>query len=228
MSSLLKLFQKNPITIWMRWLYFKLYWEHKYADKSLSIGYLSEIINCRFGKFNTLYPEVSLSNVTMGDFTYVAVKSRLMNTDFGKFCSIGPEVLCGLGKHPTQNFVSTHPIFFSTIKQAQISFVADSHFDECTPIKIGNDVWIGARAIIMDGITIADGAIVAAGSVVTRDVPAYAIVGGVPAKVLRYRFDEVEIKYLMEFKWWDMDIGWLRSNATKFHNIQLFLQMSIL
>jgi acetyltransferase-like isoleucine patch superfamily enzyme len=218
---------KNPVTIWFRWLFFKLYWERKYANQNLSIGYLAKFINCQFGRFNTLYPEVILSNVTLGDFTYVAERSRLTNTVFGKYSSVGPEVLSGLGMHPSRDFVSTHPIFFSTLKQAQISFVADSYFNEFSPIKIGNDVWIGARAIIMDGITIGDGAIVAAGAVVTKDVPSYAIVGGVPAKVLRYRFDEKEIKYLMEFKWWDRDVRWLRINATKFHNIQEFKQIII-
>jgi acetyltransferase-like isoleucine patch superfamily enzyme len=150
----------------------------------------------------------------------VAEKSRLTNADIGKFCSIGSEVLCGLGKHPSHDFVSTHPIFFSMRKQAQISFVSDSCFEESAPIKIGNDVWIGTRAIIMDGITIADGAIVAAGAIVVNNVPAYAIVGGIPAKVLGYRLDEKNIEHLKAFKWWDKDVGWLRKNATKFQGIQ--------
>ena len=193
----------------------------------LSIGYLAQFTNCQFGSYNTLCSEARLINATLGDFTYVAEKSRLTNTNIGKFSCIGPEVIAGLGKHPSRDFVSTHPIFFSKLKQAQISFVADSYFNEFSPIKIGNDVWIGARAIIMDGITIGDGAIVAAGAVVTKDVPSYAIVGGVPAKVLRYRFDEKEIEYLMEFKWWDRDVRWLSLNVTKFHNIQEFKQIII-
>lgn len=217
---------KNPVTLWLKWLLSKLYWELKFKSQYLSIGYLAQFTNCRFGNFNTLYPKVRLSNVTLGDFTYVAEKSRLTNTSIGKFSCIGPEVIAGLGKHPSRDFVSTHPIFFSCRKQAQISFVSDSYFDEYAPINIGHDVWVGARALIMDGVTIGDGAIVAAGAVVTKDVPAYAIVGGVPAKVLRYRFDQVEIDYLADFKWWDKDVNWLRENAFKFHNIQELMELN--
>ena len=213
---------KNPLTIWLSWLFFKLYWECKYLNKKLSIGYLAQFTKCHFNRFNTLYSEAWLNNVKLGDFTYVGEKSRLMNTSIGKFSSVGPEVLSGLGMHPSRNFVSTHPIFFSRLMQAQISFAPNFYFDEYAPIKIGNDVWIGARAIIMDGITIGDGSIVAAGAVVTKDVPPYAIVCGVPAKVLRYRFDEAEIEYLIKFEWWNKDDEWLRDNCKKFHNIHEF------
>ena len=94
-----------------------------------------------------------------------------------------------------------------------ITFSANSYFDEFAPIKIGNDVWVGARAIILDGVTIGDGAIVGAGAVVAKDVPAYAVVGGVPAKVLRYRFEQAEIDLLEQLKWWNKDIDWLRKNC---------------
>ena len=193
---------KNPFTLWIKWFLFKAYWERKYADKNLSIGYLASFTQCKFGNYNTLYPEVILYNVMLGDYTYIAEKSRLMNTNIGKYSSIGPEVLSGLGKHPSRDFISTHPIFFSTLKQAQISFVSDSYFDEYAPIKIGNDVWIGARAVIIDGVSIGDGAIVAAGSIVTKDVPAYSVVGGIPARVLRNRFNPDQIDFMKEFKWW--------------------------
>ena len=221
---MLKSILKNPITLWLRWLLFKIYWERKYAHKNLLIGYLAQFTDCQFGNYNTIYPEVRLNNVVLGDFTYVSEKSRLMNTDIGKFSSIGPEVLSGLGKHPSRDFISTHPIFFSTLKQAQISFVAESYFHEFAPIKIGNDVWIGARAIILDGVTIGDGAIIGAGAIVTKDVPPYAIVGGVPGKVLHYRFDKLKIEYLLEFKWWDKDVNWLRNNAFSFHHVQKFIR----
>lgn len=73
------------------------------------------------------------------------------------------------------------------------------------PVEIENDVWIGTSVIIMDGVKIGDGAILAAGSVVTNNVPPYAIVGGVPAKIMKYRFNSDEIEYLLSFKWWDKD-----------------------
>jgi acetyltransferase-like isoleucine patch superfamily enzyme len=218
---------KNPITLWLRWLVRKLYYEHKYTVKKLQIGYMANFSNCRFGSYNTLSAGVVLSNVTMGDFSYVGENSRIINSDIGKFSCIGHEVLSGLGKHPSRDFVSVHPIFYSPNRQVQITFASPPFWEEFAQIKIGNDVWIGARAIILDGVTIGDGAIVGAGTVVTKDVPPYAIVGGVSATILRYRFEPTEIDFLNRLKWWDRDINWLRENGAKFRNIQQLLKMKV-
>ena len=211
---------KNPITIWVYWLVRKVILEYKFRDKNLKIGYLVNISNCQFGKFNTIYDGALLNNVVLGDFTYISNNSVLMNTTVGKFVCIGPEVLCGLGKHPSRNFVSIHPIFFSQLRQSQITFASAAHFEEYDSIEIGNDVWIGARAIIRGGVKIGDGVIVGAGAIVTRDVPAYAVVGGVPARILRYRFESAEIEFLEHIKWWDKDVRWLRENHELFHDIK--------
>lgn len=105
-----------------------------------------------------------------------------------------------------------------------MSFADRNYFEEFEKIGIGNDVWIGANVIILDGIEIGDGAVVAAGSVITKSVPPYAIVGGVPAKIIRYRFEKDKIEKLLILKWWDMDLAYLRKNFTKFHNIDGFLE----
>jgi acetyltransferase-like isoleucine patch superfamily enzyme len=218
-----ELFYKNPLTLWATLQCKKIYLEYKYRNINLSIGYNARVISSKFGKNNTIYTNAVLNNVSLGDFTYIADSSRINNASIGKFCCIGPEILAGLGKHPTRSFVSSHPIFFSTLKQSQITFVKQSYFEEYSPIKIGNDVWIGARTIILDGVSIGDGAIVAAGSVVSRDVPPYSIVGGVPAKIIRYRFEPDQIEILLNSKWWDRDVDWLRENVSKFHNIDRFI-----
>ena len=210
---------KNPLSIWLKWIIRKHYFEFKYTNKKLKVGYLATANNCRFGSYNTLYPQVALNNVSLGNFTYIAEGSRLTNTTIGKFSSIGPEVLAGLGRHPSRDFVSTHPIFYSPNCQAQITFSSNSVFEEFSHITIGNDVWIGARSIILDGVAIGDGAIVGAGALVTKDVPSYAVVGGIPAKILRYRFQPEQIESLKKLKWWDQDIDWLRKNAPRFQNI---------
>lgn len=90
-------------------------------------------------------------------------------------------------------------------------------------IEIGNDVWIGDSVLILDGVKIGDGAVLAAGAVVTADVPPYAIVGGVPAKVIRYRFNEDEIEHLIKLKWWDKSEQWIKENAHLFSNVKKFI-----
>lgn len=146
---------------------------------------------------------VLIHDSVIGRHTYFA-KSKVVRADIGAFCCIGPEVLIGgLGRHPT-NFISAHPVFYSTRLQSGKTFAEKDLVEEISRVSIGSDVWIGARAMILDGINVGDGAIVAAGAVVIKDVPPYAIVGGVPAKLIRYRFSPDVISLLLEWKWWQL------------------------
>lgn len=218
---MLKVLLKNPLTIWLQWLF--LYFKVKRQSPTVKLYYNAFVRQAKLGKYVTVYDNSNIVQCEIGDYTYVAGQSVLLNTHVGNFCSIGPGVRCGLGRHPV-NFVSTHPIFFSNLKQAQISFADASYFEEIIPIKIGNDVWIGANAIIFDGVKIDNGAIIAAGAVVNKDVPAYAIVGGVPAKIIKYRFSQTEIDYLMNFQWWHKEHNWIRDNWKLFHSIKEFTE----
>jgi acetyltransferase-like isoleucine patch superfamily enzyme len=198
--------------------------ERKNRWLHLKLGNSANISDCNFGKYNNVGEGTVLTSVNINDFTYISDNCVICRTEIGKFCSVAPGVLCGLGMHPTKNFVSTHPAFFSDKKQSGISFTSKNYFQEYKPIKIGNDVWIGARAIIIDGVTVGDGAIIGAGAVVTKDVKPYAIVGGVPAKTIRYRFNKKQIEYLQKFKWWDKNYNWLKKNYLMFHNIEEFVK----
>ena len=151
-------------------------------------------------------------------------RQSINRTTVGKFCSIGPNCTFGLAKHPTRNYVTTYPAFFSKNNSGcLISFSEKNLFEEQPErISIGNDVWIGCNCIIMGGVTIGNGAIIGAGAVVTKDVEDYAIVGGVPAKIIRYRFTKEQIEFLNKIKWWDMDIKWIKQNVEIFFDIEKF------
>ncbi|NOT14947.1 MAG: CatB-related O-acetyltransferase [Methylotenera sp.] len=214
----------NPITLWIKWLITMCYYKYKFFGKHLSVGYMATLSKCEFGTQNTIYEDARLIDTTVGDYSYIGPRSRLANVKIGKFSCIAPDVIIGLGTHPSRKFVSIHPAFFSPNRQAGFSFVSHATFQEHEHCNIGNDVWIGARAIVLDGVSIGDGAIVGAGAVVTKDVPAYAIVVGTPAKIVRYRFDQSDINYLQKFKWWDRDFIWLQENHQQFNDIKEFCQ----
>ncbi|MBU2880310.1 CatB-related O-acetyltransferase [Aliiglaciecola lipolytica] len=147
-----------------------------------------------------------LNNCSISKYSYIGRNSIVQNSSIGAYCSIANDVCIGLGMHPKANF-STSPLFYRTKNTFNLKLIErDLAFDEYLPISIGNDVWIGARAIIMDGVNIGHGAIVAANAVVTKDVPSYGIVAGVPAKLISYRFEKDKIQRLMKLKWWDLPI----------------------
>lgn len=148
-----------------------------------------------------LAPFARLMNCRVGKYTYIKPGCVLKNADIGNFCSIANNVMIGLGQHPT-NLISTHPIFYKKTGFSK-AFFKHIDFQEEKVTYIGNDVWIGNGALIMDGVHVGDGAIIAARAVVTKDIPPYAVVGGVPAKVLKYRFSNDIILALMELKWWE-------------------------
>lgn len=182
--------------------------------------------SCEFEGFNRVCRGVYMSGSHIGYGSYIGNNSRIVSSRIGKYSCIAPNVRTTSGTHPT-DYISMHPAFFSTRGQAGFTFVNEQKFDEKTDrahhTVIGNDVWIGDSALLMEGITVGDGAVIAAGAVVTKDVPPYAIVGGVPAKIIRYRFNDEKIEFLKDFKWWNKDVLWLRENAEKFCDADLFI-----
>lgn len=170
---------------------------------------------CEFSEYNLIYGRSNLVNTKLGRFTYV-VDACIKNTIIGAFCSVGPNTKIGcFAGHPT-NWISTHPVFYSTRLQSGISFSDVDYIDELKITKIGNDVWVGGESIILDGVEIGNGAIIAAGSVVVKNVAPYSMVGGVPAKLIRMRFDQETISNINNSNWWNWEESQLRKFSKNF------------
>lgn len=152
---------------------------------------------------------------TMGEHSYCFAKDVIPGTKIGKYCSIAKGVVI----HPAEHDVYT----VSTSPNVPGHKYDDKHGHSGGAI-IGNDVWIGRNAIILNSCkNIGDGAIVAAGAVVTKDVPPYAIVGGVPAKIIKYRFSESVIKKLLASQWWNLPDSELEKLPMK--DVNLFVKV---
>lgn len=191
-----------------------------------TVGYSlvrSEKANTEFGDKAIVYPPFFLHDVRLGEYSYIAKNSTVRHCEIGKFCSIGPNFCCGLGIHPT-NGISTAPMFYSTAKQNGTTLCKKNKASEAKQTMIGNDVFIGANVTVLDGVTIADGAVIGAGAVVVDDIPPYAVAVGVPAKVVKYRFDEATIKALLEKQWWNGTEEDLKKVERNFWDVEAFLK----
>jgi acetyltransferase-like isoleucine patch superfamily enzyme len=134
--------------------------------------------------------------VRIGKYSYVNSGMLWGNISIGRFCSIGDNVIIAPVEHPATYF-STYDDFYKNT----------GYYRRDLPQRrtiIGNDVWIGANVLVKRGVRVEDGAVIAAGAVVVKDVPAYSVVGGAPANVIKYRFDEDQIRKLVQLKWWNL------------------------
>lgn len=169
----------------------------------------------RIDKSTRIFRNVQVFNSHVEKYSYVGPGAKVIYANIGSFCSIAGGSIIGLGNHPT-SFISTSPVFYSK-KNALRKVWTKQSFIEYKRIVIGNDVWIGSRAIIMGGVNIGNGAIIGAGAVVTKDVPAYAIVGGIPAKIIRYRFEPSIVNKIEELKWWENTDEFFLSHIESFN-----------
>ena len=175
----------------------------------------------------------SIFQGTIGYGSYIGDNCDV-NATIGRFSCIAGSTKIVNGFHPTKDYVSIHPAFFSDMHKGLLSFGINNsfkefrYFDEEREIwvDIGNDVWIGSNVLILSGIKIGDGAVVAAGDVVVKDIEPYSIYGGVPAKKIGQRFPDETIRKLNDIKWWNMPLEWIENNAEYFSDIDLFIEMA--
>jgi chloramphenicol O-acetyltransferase type B len=171
-----------------------------------------------FGEYSLLFDGASVIGCHIGHFSKV-ISSSASHADIGSFVSLAPRcVIGGGGDHPLDQ-ISHHSLFYSP-KKLQHPFLClamvDKYTGDLQKTVIGNDVWIGSDAVVKHGVTIGDGAVVAAGAVVVKDVPPYAIVGGVPAKVIRYRHSPKLRDALVESQWWNWPVAALQIISDEF------------
>lgn len=172
----------------------EIYTNHVHPTAKISKGVIIERF-CKIG-----------SGVSIGEHTFINEYTRVDYncSSIGKYCSISHNVKIGMGPHPV-GYSSTSPVFYSKAR----GFIEKDGYDEIADkgkTVIGNDVFIAANAIILAGVRVGDGAVVAAGSVVTKDVPPYGIVAGIPAKIVKMRFPEDIRNALLKSHWWDMPV----------------------
>lgn len=175
-----------------------------------------------FTKYSEIRRFVKLKNSRVGKYSRINPNCKLSNTTVGNFTAIGRDSSSGLGQHPL-NYVSSQNIFYKR-NNLNNKWVNKINFPS-RQITIGNDVWIGVESLIMDGVSIGDGAVVGARAVVTKDVPPYSIVVGQPAKVLKYRFSPEVIERLLEIKWWNLSDKEISSKVQFFREPKITLEI---
>lgn len=174
------------------------------------------------GAYTEVGARTILLEVAMSDYSYVVNDAQITYSTIGKFCSIAAMTRINPGNHPMHRASQAHFTYRASAYFPGEPDDAD-FFDwrRSHRVDIGHDVWIGHGAVILPGRNIGTGAVVAAGSIVTKDVPAYTIVGGNPARPIRRRFPEDVASRLIELAWWDWDHDTLRTALPDFRNLEV-------
>jgi acetyltransferase-like isoleucine patch superfamily enzyme len=174
-----------------------------YLSKIFKKLRLNSIFNSVIHSTSKIESGSTVVNVKMDKYSFCGYDCELINCQIGSFCSIANGVIIGGANHPT-SWVSTSPVFYMGRDSVKKKFSHHQRDLDKTTI-VENDVWIGSRVIIKQGVRIGTGAVIGMGSVVTKDVDPYCIVVGTPAKMIRKRFDDSTIKMLLESKWWELN-----------------------
>jgi acetyltransferase-like isoleucine patch superfamily enzyme len=181
-----------------------------------AVSFVSQIDH--LSKVNTkakVYGLTKLFNSTIDKYSYVGRKSTIVCADIGKYCSIANDVVIGMGIHPLHT-ISTSPLFISKKNGTSHSWTNENIIEEYKRVSIGHDVWIGSKVIVMGGVKIGNGAVIGCGAIVTKDIPDYGVAVGVPAQIIKYRFEPPMIEALQKLQWWDLPETKLKNNIAVF------------
>lgn len=176
--------------------------------------------NTKVDKNAYIYRGVKAKGSVIGAYTYIAANTEIENAEIGKYCSIADHCRIGMSGHSLV-FLSTSPIFTQRVNALQEKWVEKDVFEHKSDeerVCLGNDVWVGSHVLIKGGVKVGDGACIAAGAVVVKNVPPYAIVGGVPAKLIRYRFSPEIIDRLVKVQWWALPEEQIKNNIHLFQS----------
>jgi acetyltransferase-like isoleucine patch superfamily enzyme len=184
---------------------------------------LREFVNSRIHYTSKVEAGSSIVNSFFDRYSFCGYDCTIINASIGSFVCIADSVSIGLAAHPLE-YVSMSTVFLS--QRDSVRRKLSRHSSPCSSRRtfIGSDVWIGKSALIKQGVSIGTGAVVGMGSVVTKDVPPYAIVVGNPARIIRYRFDKEKIDLLLDSKWWTFDVRTISYAAQSIDDISEFIR----
>ena len=175
----------------------------KHLGDAPSIHRTASVRQTIFGKYCEVGARTKVAESSFGDYSYVVNDSDIIYTTLGKFCSIAAHTRINPGNHPLDRVMLSHVSYRSSAYGLGPDDPAFFDWRRSSPVNLGHDVWIGHGAIVLPGLSIGTGAAIGAGTVVTKDVPPFAVVVGNPGRVLRLRFSEPIVAALQRVAWWD-------------------------
>ena len=186
------------------------------------VSVFSVVLASKIDRRSAVRGKTKLNRVRVGKYSYIAANTTITQADIGNFCCIAQHVLIGGGAHPT-DWVSASPVFYRGRNVLKKHF-ARHPFEVFRQTVIGNDVWIATGAKIRSGVHIGDGAVIGMGAVVTHDVGPYEVWAGVPARLIRRRFDDETCERLLATAWWNWDDRRLAEYAPVMNDVPAFLE----